>query len=464
MKSEKSNYIDMDKASLKKLSKSELIKLLLKLEKKPKIIVVDDTKPVPTPRTYKSRRPIPTPRKSVKQMAKEYEENIILPPPEFRDNYKPVPAPRTKQNAVKKPVPTPRTKIEQTDKALKGYTKSYEISIKNNKDPLPQMQNTRKAIEHRVITLLNEMKGLKYVETLKVTFSKMSDGETVIKTAYFNSTVQTIINHTEINEALQMSKQNVLNLISQWISEGSGWTIQSVDSHYLNIVKYKPMKGSSYIQLPYELRNSKKGLINMKNENNECFRWCHIRHLNPQENDPQRIKKTDIKYVEKLDYSGVEFPVNVKHYNKIEKQNSININVFGYEEKQPYPIYVSKEKYEDHIELLLITKDENKHYVLIKDFNRFMFNQTKHKERKHFCMCCLQCFSSERVLNNHKENCIQVNGQQAIKMPDKDNKILKFNNFHKQQPVPFVIYADFEAITEKVQGCQRDSNQSYTEE
>ena len=464
MKSEKSNYTDMDKASLKKLSKSELIKLLLKLEKKKsKIIVVDNTKPVPELRTYKPRRPIPTPRKSVKQMAEEYEENIILPPPEFRDNYKPVPAPRTKQHTVKKPVPTPRTKIEQTDKALKGYTKSYEISIKNNKDPLAQMQNTRNAIEHRVITLLNEMKGLKYVETLKVTFSKMSDGETVIKNAYFNSTPQTIINQIEINEALQMSKQQILNKIAQWISEGSGWTIQSVDSHYLNIVKYKPMKGSSYIQLPYELQNSAKGLINMKNEDNECFRWCHIRHINPQEKYPQRIKKVDKPYIEKLDYSSVEFPVSVKHYNKIEKQNSINISVFGYEDKQPYPIYVSKEKYEDHMELLLITENENKHYVLIKDFSKFMYNQTKHKERKHFCMYCLQCFSSERVLNNHKENCIQVNGQQAIKMPDKDNNTLKFNNFHKQQPVPFVIYADFEAITEKIQGCQQNNESSYTE-
>ena len=84
----------------------------------------------------------------------------------------------------------------------------------------------------------------------------------------------------------------------------------------------------------------------MKNEDNECFRWCHIRHLNPQEKYPQRIKKTDKQYVEKLDYSNIEFPVNVQHYNKIEKQNSININVFGYENKEPYPIYVSKEKYD----------------------------------------------------------------------------------------------------------------------
>ena len=435
MQMKESNHINMDKASLKKLSKSQLIKLLLKQENK---------KPV-----QQKRRPIPTPRKSVKEMVKQYEDNIIQPP---------VPAPRTK-----KPVPTPRTIIKQTDKALKDFAKSYEINIRNNRYPLVQMQNTRKGAERQVTTLLNEMKGLKYVETLKVTFEKISADVIVEKSAYFNSASQTIINQMEINEALQMSKQNILNKIAQWISEGSGWTVQSVDNHYLNIAKYEPTKGSSYIQLPNELRNSKKGLINMKNEDNECFRWCHIRHINPQDKYPQRIKKIDKQYVEKLDYSGVEFPVGVKHYNKIEKHNSININVFGYENKQPYPIYVSKEKYEDHMELLLVTEKENKHYVLIKDFNRFMYNQTKHEHRKHFCMHCLQCFSSDRVLSNHKDICIQVNGTQAIKMPNKDNNILKFNNFHKQQPVPFVIYADFEAITEKIHGCQQDGNKSYTE-
>ena len=451
---------------LKKLSKSELIKLLLNQENKnPKLITVDDTKPVPAPRTVKPKRPIPTPRKSVNQMVQDYENNIILPPLEFRD--KPVPAPRTIKPVpalrTKKPVPIPRTKIEQTDKALKGFTKSYEINIKNNKDPLMQLQNTRKAVANHIENILISMKGLKFVETLKVTFTKMSDGEIVYKTAYFNSSVQTIINNTEIDESLQVSKQDILNKISVWISEGSGWTVESVENHYLNVVKYKPMRGSSYIKLPHELRNSSKSLINIKNSDNECFRWCHIRHLNPQDKDPQRIKKSDKAFIENLDYSGIEFPVTTKQYNKIEKQNEININVFGYEEKQKYPIYVSKEKYKDHINMLLITENENKHYVLIKDFNKFMYNQTKHKERKHFCMHCLQCFSSEKVLINHKENCIQVNGTQAIKMPTKDDNILKFNNYHKQLQVPFVIYADFEAITEKIHGCQPNNNKSYTE-
>ena len=463
---------NMKENTLSKLSKSQLVNLLMnqstKIEKLSskikKLSSIINSKnnyenitepPIEFRDDYK---PVPLPRKSVKQMVQDYEDNIILPPLEFRDDYKPVPLPRTK-----KPVPLPRTRIEEVAKALKGYTKSFEIDIKNNKDPLAQLQNTRKAIENHIISLIGSMKGLKFVETLKVTFKKTVNDKTVYKTAYFNSKPQIIINNTEIPELLQLSKDQILNMIAKWISEGSGWTIQSVDNHYLNIVQYQPMKGSSYIKLPQELRHHRKGLINMKNEDNECFRWCHIRYLNPQNKDPQRIKKSDKEFIKKLDYSGIEFPVATKQYNKIEKQNEININVFGYENKQPYPIFVSKEKYERQMNLLLITEDENKHYVLIKDFNRFMFNQTKHEHRKHFCMHCLQCFSSEEVLNNHKNNCIQVNGTQAVKMPNKDNNILKFNNFHKQQPVPFVIYADFEAITEKISGCQPNNNKSFTD-
>ena len=162
-----------------------------------------------------------------------------------------------------------------------------------------------------------------------------------------------------------------------------------------------------------------------------------------------------------LNYQGVEFPVNVKHYSKIEKQNSININVFGYEEEQFYPIYISKEMNDKVLNLLLITKVEKQHYVLIKDFNKMMYNKTKHKERKHFCMFCLQCFSADKILEKHKSNCMVINGQQAIKMPEPGSKI-EFTNHHKQMLAPFVIYADFEAMTEKISGCEPNNVKSYT--
>ena len=150
--------------------------------------------------------------------------------------------------------------------------------------------------------------------------------------------------------------------------------------------------------------------------------------------------------INELNYDGIDFPLSQKHYNKVEKQNSIRINVFDYENGQPFPIHIFKETFEDQMNLSLITKNEKKHCVLIKDFNAFMYNQSKHKERKHFCTYCLQCFSSERILANHVNNCLTINGAQ-------EENILKFNNFHKQLPVPFVIYADFEAITKEVQGC-----------
>ena len=83
-------------------------------------------------------------------------------------------------------------------------------------------------------------------------------------------------------------------------------------------------------------------MINIKNKDDKCFRWCHIRHLNPQSKDPQRIKKADKQYIDNLDYSNIIFPVSQKQYNKIEKQNSIRINVFGYEEEQPFLIHILK--------------------------------------------------------------------------------------------------------------------------
>ena len=134
-----SNLINMNKSFLEKLSKSELIELLLQKNE----TINDKPRPVPTP-----RRPIPTPRKSVKDMVQQYEDNIISPPPEFRDDYKPIPAPRTKK-PLQAPIPTPRTKkpvpekrtiISQVEKALKGYTQSFDVELRDKKDPLLQSQ------------------------------------------------------------------------------------------------------------------------------------------------------------------------------------------------------------------------------------------------------------------------------------------------------------------------------------
>ena len=93
------------------------------------------------------------------------------------------------------------------------------------------------------------------------------------------------------------------------------------------------------------------------------------------------------------------------------------------------------------MDLLLLIEDDKSHYVYIKDFTRFMFHKTKNKNKKRFCRSCLQCFSSENVLIKCKEDCLSINGVQYVKV---EEGIIEFENYFKQLPVPFKIYADFE--------------------
>ena len=111
-----------------------------------------------------------------------------------------------------------------------------------------------------------------------------------------------------------------------------------------------------------------------------------------------------------LNYEGIKFPVSKRDYCKIEKKKNILINVFSYENESTYPVYVSVQKFKNCMDLLLITDENESHYVYIKDFNKFMCNKTQNKNKKHFCKC-LQCCSSEKILIKHKETYLEINGK-----------------------------------------------------
>ena len=345
-------YMDMEKEYLKKLSKGQLIKLLLKQKESKKVsnhenllnnnLFKDEVAQEPAkPRTD---RPL--------QM-----QNARRPPKLTR---KPPPIPQVEDHLINVLVP----KVKELNRALKGHAKSYGIELQDNLNPLNHFTKTRALVESHLESLLKDKKGFKFIETLEVTFEKDTiDSKTgkrvsIYKTAFFNGKAKIITKANDIEHELSMSRQEILNVIDKWVSEGSGWVIDRIDSHYINVTTYTPLHGSSYIELSTELKNPRKGLINIKNKYNECFRWCHIRHLNLQEKNPQRIKKEDKKTINELNYDGIDFPLSQKHYNKVEKQNSIRINVFGYENGQPFPIHISKEKFEDQMNLLLITEDE----------------------------------------------------------------------------------------------------------
>ena len=107
-------------------------------------------------------------------------------------------------------------------------------------------------------------------------FKHKISGDIEYAPVYFNSATKTIIN----------SDKDDLDKSFQEITE-------SIEAQYVNISIYNPLIGSTYIELPDELKNPMKGLINIKNNDNKCFLWCHIRHLNPLKMHPERIAKVN---------------------------------------------------------------------------------------------------------------------------------------------------------------------------
>ena len=191
---------------------------------------------------------------------------------------------------------------------------------------------------------------------------------------------------------LDKSFQESLYIIDNWINERSGWMVELIKSQYIIISNFRPLIRSSYIKLPVELKSPKKGLINIKNHHQKCFLWCHIRNINPVKMHPERITQRDKKFFNDLNYDGIEFPVSERNSSKIETKNNICINVFCCENKLIFPIYISDQKIENSMDLLLVINENKSHYVYIKDFDRFMFHKTKNKNKKCFCKSCLKVF------------------------------------------------------------------------
>ena len=108
-------------------------------------------------------------------------------------------------------------------------------------------------------------------------------------------------------------------------------------------------------------------------------------HINPAKICPKKITKNDKKIANKLNYDGIEFPVRKKKdFCEIEKRNNICINAYCYENKLTFPIYVSDQKFENSIDLVLVLDKNKSHYVYIKDLTGLCFTKQRIKTKNTF--------------------------------------------------------------------------------
>ena len=258
------------------------------------------------------------------------------------------------------------------------------MEIVDKKDPLIQLNSSKSSIKDLFKDLLHEMDEFKYQITMNRTLSKEKiNGDTEYASIYFNSITKTVIN-LDFEYSIDKSFEEILYRIDNWINEGSGWVVKSINREYVNISKHAPLFVNLFIELPDKLKHPMKGLINIRNNDNKCFLWCHVRHLNLVDKNSCRISKIDKKIADTLHYSDINFLVSEKDYSKTEDKNGINSNVFSYDDSVIHPIYISNKNSNNHMNLLMIHEENKSHYVYIKDFNRLIFNKSKNENKSTF--------------------------------------------------------------------------------
>ena len=183
---------------------------------------------------------------------------------------------------------------------FRRYAGTYEVEIMDSKSLDDSLFLAKRSINDFFKDLLEEKRGFKYILSVRVTFKKWNNATNTydIDTIYCNPDPITVINR-RFNLAATFEK--LKHRLEIYSDGGSGWIIDKIEDIWINVANYDPLPESSYFPLPPELNNSMKALINLKNKDNECFNWCHIRFINPINSHPERINKKDKKIAKTLD-------------------------------------------------------------------------------------------------------------------------------------------------------------------
>lgn len=385
-----------------------------------------------------------------------------------------------------------KSKLEKVHDSLKNVSViesafgnriiSYKIHGKNdqhsNNFKTPEL--FLNSIKNEIMLLIEE--SIQQHTVFKVNFVLHADfiqqtKEDSFQTFDFQTYNYIVFQGDDLNYLFSSLCDTLINKISSFEKKDSGWSLKEIKALDLNVNKFNPLRGTSYIELPKDIR-TKKAVVNVKNSDNLCFKWALLSALYPVNKNVDRVSSYTANS-NKLKFDGVGFPVKLSDISKIEKLNNISINVFGLEfnkDKKCHsvvgPLYLTKSRKDVHINLLLISNGINKHYCYIKNMSRLVSKQISNQDHAvHICDGCLLHFpTKERLIDHQQHDCAHI----ATELPNGDktskdwfgrpvsNDKLKFDKYNKKLKIPFVIYADFEAFLNPIKSCSNDPSKSYT--
>lgn len=359
---------------------------------------------------------------------------------------------------------------------------SYKIHSKNQQ-PTKNFETPElflNSIKNEILLLIEE--SIEQHTIFKVNFVLHADfiqqtKEDSFQTFDFQTYNYIVFRGDDLNILFSSLCDTMASKISSFEKKDSGWSLKEIRVIDMNINKFNPLRGTSYIELPMDIR-TKKAVVNVKNADSLCFKWALLSALYPVNKNADRVSSYTINS-NKLKFDGIPFPVKLIDIPKVEKMNNISINVFGLEFNKVKkchsvvgPLFLTKSRKDVHVNLLLISNGTNNHYCHIKNMSRLVSKQmSNHEHAVHICDGCLLHFpTKQRLIDHQHHDCAHIatelpNGSKTSKdwygQPISNDK-LKFDKYNKKLKIPFVIYADFEAFLNPIKSCFNNPSNPYT--
>ena len=444
-----------NKQKLKNEYKQKLINDIKKIQElREKIKPKPKPKPKPKTKTKTKFKPKAKPKtiKTFEEYFQDCIKNKTIPPD----------TPSYLRKALERALREYDQGIEKEKSSLEGFANKYIVKGKTDITPFEFFKSKSTYLKE----FLRNHRNIKVRFVLVCLMEQMiiddKSSLTVQDKAYFNSDTYINLESTDVKEILFKVIRAILEKIIIYQQNGSGWYFKEIVHLEIHTVDFTPMRGSSYIPLPDWIMR-KKALLNIKNKDNKCFLWCVLRYIHPKGKNAELL--TDLKQKENsLNTKGIKFPVRVKDISKFESLNPDipGINVFSVNENNKfYPLRMAQRNPQETIDLFLYEEDGKYHYLLIKSYSRLFRSQitSRTNGKIYICKRCSTHYSKEELFQKHIQYC-STNESVCVKMPPRNSK-LSFNNYHKQLPIPFVVYADFECFTKPMNTCSPNPEDSY---
>ena len=335
-----------------------------------------------------------------------------------------------------------------------SYNNNY-IQYESKGDKILTLKDYLALIEQYLRNLINYYKNKgewKLQLTAEIIFISLKPGSDETCVMHTKSDNEEIMNGSDTEEIIEGLFELFLQKHEENLQEkmkGSEFAFDGVDFLYYDFNKISLNRGGSYIDSPKWIKN-KKSTINPKSNDYKCFQYAVTLALNLDKinNHPERISKIK-PFIDQYNWNEIEFPSTSKDWKKFELNNEIALNILyvPHNNKKIHVGYKSKNNLtrEKQVILLMISNGENWHYIVVKSLPGLLKGITSSYNEDFYCLNCFCAYTTKNKLEEHKKMCENKKYCHA-KMPNEDDKIIKYNQEEKSIKSPFIIYADLECL------------------